>query len=262
MWFPALALLASVACSQPASPPLAFDAVSIKLSPPKPPGAGGGIGCTGGPGSSDPVRITCTHTGLFLLVRRIWELPNYRIAGIHPAPPEFQIDIRVPAGATREQVVEMWKTLLAERFQLAFHWESRKMAGFQVIVAKGGLKTAAPLPSDSPLDRELWERAAAFPGLELFGGGKARWVAPRASIAQLAAMLERQLQRPVADSTGLEGRYDLRLWWSPAAQADDPSAGPTIPEALQSQLGLKLTPRQLPVKILVMDHALQYPAGN
>ena len=91
-----------------------------------------------------------------------------------------------------------------------------------------------------------------------------------------AGMLAGQLGRPVVDATGLTGKYDFALYWAygdgsagrasasdstPLAGAVDPD-GPTIFEAVQSQLGLKLEQKKGPVDIVVVDHAEKIPTEN
>jgi len=111
--------------------------------------------------------------------------------------------------------------------------------------------------------RDLWAFAVAHGGFgPLFQGGKARWFAPQATTEKLATMLERQLQRKVVDATGLKGKYDFKLWWSPVADSDDSDGGPTLFGALQNQLGLKLESKKALVEVLVVDHAERFPTEN
>jgi len=176
-----------------------------------------------------------------------------------------------PAGATREQIGPMWRKVLAERFGLAVHWEKKEMAGYDLVAAKGGVKIRVsdggdPIPLSMPMrgpvtDEYLWAQAAAYPGHEVFGLGKARFVARDSAIEELRSALDRELQRPVVDASGLTGKYSFRFWWSPMA-ADDGEAGPTIFAALEGQLGLKLEARKVLVDLLVVDHAERLPTQN
>ena len=100
--------------------------------------------------------------------------------------------------------------------------------------------------------------------MSFFIGPTARLVAPAGTMKQLTKMIEAGLAtgggtpRPVVDATGLTGKYDIKLTWSP--QADNPQAGKEAPEgqsmleALESQLGLKIRPGKAKVEMLVVDH--------
>jgi uncharacterized protein (TIGR03435 family) len=205
-------------------------------------------------------------------------IPYFRISGLSPTgSPDFEIDAKVPAGATRDQVKLMWQHLLAERFRFAAHSEQKEMPAFELAVVKGGFKlkqakepqapgaaetTPFHFPEGRMTDRDLWNLAAASIG-PAFGLGKARWMASRAPIGSLSSMLERQLQRQVTDSTDLKGKYDFKLWWSASANSDDSADGPTIFRALQEQLGLSLQPqKKARVEILVVDHVERMPTEN
>jgi uncharacterized protein (TIGR03435 family) len=87
------------------------------------------------------------------------------------------------------------------------------------------------------------------------------------SMAELAAILSRQVHAPVTDATGLQRRFDFTLSWvmdrgAPFAAPPDDDAGPTIFAALQAQLGLRLEPRKGPVDRLVIDYAEKIPTGG
>jgi uncharacterized protein (TIGR03435 family) len=141
------------------------------------------------------------------------------------------------------------QTLLAERFGLKFHRETKTVPGFALLVAKGGFKLTAVPGSDGPSmrynDRKL--------------------TAKRASMGRVAVFLEDQLNQPVADLTHVEGFFDFGLEWSPdelrgPAPSDSPQ-GPSIFTALREQLGLKLESQKVPVETLVVDSA-ERPSEN
>jgi uncharacterized protein (TIGR03435 family) len=84
------------------------------------------------------------------------------------------------------------------------------------------------------------------------------------SMAGLAKQLAQQLEHPVVDKTGLTGIYKLKLEWTPDDQsgAAEPALGPSIFNALQDQLGLKLQTQKLPVEIIVVDRVDRTPLEN
>lgn len=149
----------------------------------------------------------------------------------------------------------MLRTLLSERFRLVLHREQRTVSGYRLKIAKGGLgATASAIDSRS--------------------GGNARRgriEAESYTISQFAMKLAEALREPVLDTTGVEGRFDFRLDWTPdetglrRAAADLPAAGtteyPDIFTALQQQIGLKLEAGRIPAEVLVIDSAVR-PSPN
>jgi uncharacterized protein (TIGR03435 family) len=279
-----LLLVLSAAWGQ-ADASLKFEVVSIKPVPPGVPGPGY-RGCRGGPGSSDPGRIRCRQVTVTGLSLRAYGLQYFRTSGLSPGDnPSFEIDIKVPVGTTQKQVPLMFQNLLAERFHFAAHYEPREMPVYVLVVVKGGfkLKESAEVPDENALsvpaegehwfppqasdghisDEVLWSWVKTHPRYgALYGQVKARWFAPRATIADLIDVLENHLQRRVVDSTGLKGKYDFKFWWLPWAESDPPAEGPTLFEALRSQLGLMLESKKTLVDVLVVDHVDKLPTGN
>jgi uncharacterized protein (TIGR03435 family) len=101
------------------------------------------------------------------------------------------------------------------------------------------------------------------------GGGQARAIgAQKTSLTEFTKILSMQLGKNVVDKTGLTGQYDFNLQWSEAAAASDgasqdtaPAAGPSLFDAIQQQLGLKLVPEQGPEDVLVID-LVEWPEGG
>jgi uncharacterized protein (TIGR03435 family) len=87
---------------------------------------------------------------------------------------------------------------------------------------------------------------------------------------KLAIILAGQLGRPVTDNTGLKGEYDIRLYWvtdtlrsgTPSPAGADGDEGPTITQAIQDQLGLRLEAKKGPVDCLIVDHIERAPTEN
>jgi uncharacterized protein (TIGR03435 family) len=170
----------------------------------------------------------------------------------------------------REQILLMFQSLLADRFKLKVRRETRELPVYALVVAKGGPKFAATAPPDSAAtgQNSTLPRAKRPPcpaGMSCVQ----RYI----SMDVLADIVSRVLldDRPVIDQTGLKGAYYIKLQYSrellqrPNAETDiapplGPS-GPSIREALQQQLGLKLEPTKGPVEFLVVDH-IERPSGN
>jgi uncharacterized protein (TIGR03435 family) len=94
----------------------------------------------------------------------------------------------------------------------------------------------------------------------MFGAGMLR--ARASPVAVFADLLAKAADRPVVDMTGLTGLYDFELRYTPALSATEPDEGATLGTALQEQLGLRLEKRDMPMEILVIDHADRVPTQN
>ncbi len=245
-------------------------------------------GCRGGPGSNDPGHINCSHW------RPTQSLPtaygvSFTLVSFPKANgemPEYQVTAKVPAGSTKEDIKIMWQRLLEDRFNLKVHRETRETPVYELVVAKGGFKAKewvdrkpddpaeVPNPPGMPprRDKDGFPIIPAGQTMGFFTGGSAHFVAPAGTMKQLAQMLEGRLSiaggtpRPVIDATGLTGKYDIKLTWSP--EADNPQPGKDAPEgqsmlgALETQLGLKIRPGKATLEILVVDHIEKVPKEN
>jgi len=154
----------------------------------------------------------------------------------------------------------MVQTLLADRFGLQYHRATKELSVYQIVVGKTGDKLAnyAGDPSGAPTY-----------GLSALG----TMTVTNAKISDFAGWMQRYvLDRPVVDHTGITGRFTFTLNWSaddsqfaglagtlrpPAGNADRPS----LYEAMQQQLGLKLEATKAPVEVLVIDH-VEKPSEN
>lgn len=157
---------------------------------------------------------------------------------------------------------------LEDRFQLKTHWETRETAVYDLIVSKAGrLKEAQPgdCPSflDTPSSRPGEPPDDAPCGSLMNVPGRTKGY--KLTSTNLTVGLSFFLGRLVRDKTGLTGKYDIELEWTPDGpllQSPPSEAGPpSIFTALQQQLGLKLESAKGPVKILVIDH-IERPSDN
>jgi uncharacterized protein (TIGR03435 family) len=157
----------------------------------------------------------------------------------------------------------MFQQLLADRFKLAVHWETRELPIYALVVLKNGSKLQ---PTKETGDGS---------GTSTNGNGSTvQFTAKNISIPELAESLTQELSqevgRTILDKTGIEGKYDLTLKWatsldstpvSNAADGASPNSLPSIFTAIQEQLGLKLESSKGPVQVLVVDHA-EMPSEN
>jgi uncharacterized protein (TIGR03435 family) len=144
--------------------------------------------------------------------------------------------------ATAEDLRLMLRNLLAERFKLAVRETTEEVAGYALLVAKGGPKVKA---GDGKVRSSI-------------GSNSGRISADNAPMERLATVLSTQLGRPVVDITGLSGHYSFTLTF---AKSDDDVSAPSIFTAVQEQLGLKLESKRVPTRILVIDH-VERPSEN
>jgi uncharacterized protein (TIGR03435 family) len=159
------------------------------------------------------------------------------------ASEEYNIVAKPQGEASNERILAMAKNLLAERFNLTLHHESKEMPVLALTVAKGGAKLH---PSEATGGPEI-------------RGGRGRLVARRVTMGMLAAQLAgRVLDRPVLDRTEIAGEFDVDLEWTPD---ESPNPGSSIFTALQEQLGLKLESQKGVVDVLVIDR-VERPSAN
>jgi uncharacterized protein (TIGR03435 family) len=235
---------------QPGAGP-AFEVASVKLHV-----AGSGIGPQT-PGTY--VRRAASIRGLIiaayaLKAGRLVVGPDW-IDGIY-----LDIDGKLPAGTTKEQVPRMLQALLADRLGLRVHRESRIIPVYELTIGKAGPKMKEIDPS------KFLDQILRSPVSRGFRG--------HVTMPRLAAILSDDLDQYIMDSTGLTGIYDIDLKWSadeatatpPAEQSPQsipaPSEWPHLFLAVQEQLGLKLEPRRAPVDVLVVDHVERVPTAN
>ncbi len=163
-------------------------------------------------------------------------------------------------GKRRLETQAMFQQLLADRFKLAIHWETRELPVYALVVAKKGSKLQ---PTKESTEGSSTSSHRSESGSELTAKG----VTLTELAEGLTQELSRELGRDIIDQTEIKGRYDLTLKWTPEAGAPADSAAssadspPSIFTSVQEQLGLKLEPAKAPVQVLVIDHS-EMPSEN
>jgi uncharacterized protein (TIGR03435 family) len=256
-------------------PTMTFDVASVRESKPD---VQGGFRVGGGFEPQNSSHVLLTNHSLMNLLIWAYGVKSHQIEGI---PMEFNwamfnveaksdsaMDERL-AKLTKEQVrlehEHMFQVLLAERFKLKVHWETRNVETYELVVSKPGrLKSTGELPSPDELKNfgnrpipPLYQRGSSMRGFEYPAHG--------ATTLDIAQMLSMQFGRPVADKTGLTGKYDFNLQTYQVRLSDrkDDETNPWMPLeiAIQDQLGLKLVPSQGPMQKLIIDH-VEKPSEN
>jgi uncharacterized protein (TIGR03435 family) len=265
-------LMASGLLAQSAASSLTFEVASIKPSAPDARGTSLQF--------QPPNGIQVTNAPLRMLITFAYDIRDFQISGgpgwigadrydilakgeRAPGSEGVPADFRKMTDAQRttlqEQMRERVRSLLAERFQLTIHRETREAPVYALVVAKGGPKLHA-----------VQEAADGPVGLRM-GRGQLNGMA--AAMPMLANVLSNQLGRPVVDKTDLKEKYDFKMEWTPdPGQGPQPPAGvevppppdldgPSIFTALQEQLGLRLESQKGPVAMIVIDR-VEKPSGN
>ena len=198
-------------------------------------------------------RLEVLGQTLLNIVTEAYDLKGYQISGGPPwiVTDRFDIVATSAGDPRREQVMAMLRALLADRFQLKTHTESKEGDVFALTAGKNGPKLKPPEGERSWIG--LYRLTPPqLPGVKYALEGK------RASMDLFAARLADQVRRPVLNHTGLEGEFNFRVEYS---IDDNPETGPSIFSALQEQLGLKLEKIKGTIETLIIDHAAK-PSPN
>jgi uncharacterized protein (TIGR03435 family) len=204
------------------------------------------------------------------------------------ASDRFDIEARAAGNPTKDQLRLTMQSLLADRFKLAVHFETRQLPVFAMVLVKPGktgpqlrpysdgppcdlvasppVSGAAPPPAQDP----GWFLPCGDIGA-MFAAGRVHIGARNMTMGQIAISLPvasvGALDRPVLDKTGLSGNFDLKLEFTPELSGPSrtnfqpDASGPTFLEALRDQLGLKLDSQTGPVEVIVLDH-VEEPSEN
>ena len=243
-------LTSCAALGQGAAESPTFEVASVKPAEPQPPGQMR-IRMSGGPGTPDPGQLTYTNVSLKNVMMNAYDVKGYQINGPNWLDGErFDIVAKIPQGATKEQFQQMLQNLLAERFKLTLHHETKELPMYALVVGKGGPKlkesveedaatpqgaAAPPLPPpgrDEAGPVRLKMGADGMPQLPSgmgkngmitmmmidqhgSGGMRVRMMGKGQPISALLEPLRNQLGRPVVDATNLKAKYDITLDYAP-----------------------------------------------
>jgi uncharacterized protein (TIGR03435 family) len=197
-----------------------------------------------------PNSLTMWNVNVATCVEWAYELPPFQVATSRSAPDSYDIVAKAGTSVTVAQLRLMLRDLLATRFKLAFHRQSKMLPVYELTVNRGGPKLPKPNAA-SPV-----HAAESLPTVDgdafLFAG---------VSLDQFARMLSqlRGVEFPVINHTGIEGTYDLALKSAPSAAREADTAA--LFAILQSQLGLKLSPSKAPFDVVIIDH-VEKPSEN
>ena len=243
--------------------------------------------------------LSATNWPLFQYMIFAYKLTPNQVRDVQSQLPKwasndrFDIQARVSGNPTKDQFRLMMQALLADRFKLALHFETKQVPVLEMVLDKPGklgshlqphpgdapCSTAPPAPGTAPGPPALI--AGGFPEMcgAIVGGpstgtpGRIRVGARNVPMAMLATSFSvpqmTGVDRPILDKTGLSGAFDFTLEFTPQINGPLPPGvnfqpdptGPTFLEALKEQLGLKLDSKTGSVEVIVVDH-VDHPSEN
>jgi uncharacterized protein (TIGR03435 family) len=225
-------------------------------------------------------------TNAHSLIQQAYDVQDYQLSGISDWMNKERYDVeakvdqsvadalsKLPAADLKLARQQMLQSLLAERFNLKIHRETKDGPVYFLTIGKNGPKLQDVKPRTTPfLNADGTPARGSIqvgPGMGTGGADKAR--AFSFSTKSFADWLATRIHRPVLDKTGLTGIYDFTLEWTPdapPASSPDAATGVTLPRvpgaslfSAVQQLGLKLEPGKSPIEIIVIDH-VERPSGN
>jgi uncharacterized protein (TIGR03435 family) len=226
-------------------------------------------------------RLNITNVPVRVMIRNAYQLQDFQIVGGPDwlATDRFDITAKAEGNPTGPQMSLMLRTLLAERFTLTLHNETRELPIYALVMARAGGRLGpqirkgvfdcGPLRNGPPPPPTPGPRSPDDPFNCGFRVGPGRMIGRGSTMVALAASLSTWVNRVVLDRTGLAGDFDLDLEWTPDRMPQGPPPpgapplppidpnGPSLFTAVQEQLGLKLESTRGPVEVLVIDGAEQ-----
>ena len=281
-------LLLTPLAAQTPPPRLEFDAVSVKPAE----GLIGGKAASGGY-RVDGAQIHMESYSTLGLITMAYSLRRYQVIGPDwLSALRFNVDAKLPAGAKRSQVPEMVQSMLAERFGMKFHNESREAPVYTLVTAGAGTKLkdltdpSEAAIGEGPAEAKGYGGPGGMGGTYSDGASYAlkdgKFEAKKLSMVRLASILSCCIDLPVVDMTGLKGKYDISfplpddVIRGMITRAFLASGGAGSPEAQQRvdawddsalfdgllSLGLKLERRKMPAPVMVIDSISKTPTEN
>ena len=200
-------------------------------------------------------RLVTSNTPLPMLIQWAYQLDEGRLLGVPSGIGSLRFDVVAKSPepepvAGRMQL--MMRALLAERFKLAVHHETRDLVAYTLVSESGGPNVRA-VTSDEPADPNPFKMSDSG---TLSGA--------RITADMLATVLSNQLGRPVQNKTAFQGRFDFTLRWAPdtGVAPGDGQDRPSLFTALREQLGFRLVAQRTATDVVVIDHVERTPTEN
>jgi uncharacterized protein (TIGR03435 family) len=233
-----------------------FEVASIKVLPPP------NTGDRRSPPSVEPTpgNLVMRNVGIADLIMWAYKIGRAQVANPEAAMAvidRFDITAKAAGPAKTDEMRIMLQALMAERFKMATHRETKEVTAYVLVEAKGGHKL------------KLSEAADGRGVIPIRDQGRTALTGQSATLDQLTMYLSAPLRTPVVDMTGLKGRYDFEFDITSFGVNGPPPPGEApldpvavLQAALPKQLGLRLESRKMPVEMLVIDHVEKSPVAN
>jgi uncharacterized protein (TIGR03435 family) len=239
-----------------AQPPAAAPAFEVASVKPDSRAKGGGEGSRRETVTPEPGRLTMVNARFTTVIRWAYDVKEYQLKA--PAwmdEERYDITAKAADAVPEKDLRLMLQRLLAERFKLEFHRETKDLPVYALVIAKGG-----PKFHESRSEGEFSVKPV----------GRTVASVERASVSQLVELLTQVLRMPILDETGLTGKYDITVDMTSylpdnfehGSGGPPPDIGGIVMAAVQEQLGLKLESRKAPLDLLVIEHAEKVPTEN
>jgi uncharacterized protein (TIGR03435 family) len=281
-FLPGLLALGSLAFAQAPQ----FEVASVKASGPGAADYSVSVGV-----HIDGAQVSCNYFSLHDYISLAYDLKQYQvIAPEWMASARYDVKARIPQGTPRDQVREMFQSLLAERFHLKAHKEEKEFPVYALVQDKGGSKLTEAKPFEGEAVKGAAVEAQGGPqGVSLSLGNGAffsfadnKVEGQRLTMLQFADTMARFSDRPIVDMTGLVGSYNFTIKLSDedynamrirsaisagvqlppqAMKLLEMSSGDSLASALKA-LGLKMEARKSPLQVLVVESADKTPTEN
>jgi uncharacterized protein (TIGR03435 family) len=219
-----------------------FDAVSIKRNH---------SGAAASDTNTTPGRLNLINVTPISLVWRAFGLLNPQIANAPSWTSSERYDVIAVTGGgdalTDKDRQPFLRAMLAERWQFRFHWETKNLRVYSLVVGKNGSKLVSHTgPGEYAMKLQP-------------EGNHLILRSTKGNVGRLVEILSGQTSSLVINDTGLSGEYDFTLEWAQDQNAD--ATGPSLFTALQEQLGLRLESTRKPMPVVVIDH-IERPSEN
>jgi uncharacterized protein (TIGR03435 family) len=270
----------------PTAPTLEYEIVSVKLNKT-------GIGSSRPVMNNTPDGYIATNVPLMLFIQGAYGIfDTDRIIGAPSWLNSERYDVEAKMSSTAAAELarltpdqrtiarqQMFQALLADRFKLTIHRDTKELTAYSLVIAKDGPKLQEAKPGDTYANGFRDPNGGRGGAGTIQMNGRGVLICQGVPVTQFAGMLSWLMGHNVVDRTALTGKYDFTLKWTPeenegpsipaglatangqpAPPAPDPN-GPSLFTALQDQLGLKLESKKGPAEVIIIDH-VERPSGN
>jgi uncharacterized protein (TIGR03435 family) len=235
--------------------------------------------------TNTPDGFRATSASMKVLIQQAYGVESYQVSGAPDWLNSDVYDVDAKMDATVADALQklspndrtvarqrMLQNLLADRLKLTIRRESKELQIYALVIAKNGPNLKEEKPGDSAPNNSTGDIPVGT-GTVSGGGRGGPLIGRGVPVPNLARLLTAIVRRPVIDQTGLTGKYNFTLQWTPddsqfptssgiqESTAPDPNGRPNLFTAIQEQLGLKLESQKGQVEMIVIDH-VERPSGN